>query len=121
MARETKAQREAREEGERLDRCMEYRSKYPERLMDALGRATKLGWEIDVVDGAFRVAVVGNRLGRPLLPYSIGMVEWHYGFEGLVSDIGIAEDKLKEKERIDGIRKAALEKLSSEEREALGI
>ncbi len=119
MARETKAQREAREEGERLDRCMEYRSKYPERLMDALGRATKLGWEICVIEGKFRVADGG--LIKALLPYSIGMEEWHYGFEGLVSDIGIAEDKLKEEERIDGIRKAALEKLSSEEREALGI
>ena len=121
MARETKVQREAREEGERLDRCMEYRSKYPERLMDALGRATKLGWEIDVVDGAFRVAVVGKGLMMPLLPYSIGLVEWHSNLENVIGIICEVEEKRKKEMKMEEIRKGALEKLSSEEREALGL
>ena len=121
MARETKVQREAREEGERLDRCMEYRSKYPERLMDALGRAMKLGWDISVVDGEFRVNT-GEACFHGI-PFAMGLVDWDHThtFEELVSAIGIAEDKHKEEERMERIRKAALEKLSSEEREALGI
>ena len=117
MVRETKAQREARAEGERLDRCMGYRSNYPERLMDTLGRATKLGWEIDVVDGAFRVAVGGHVLIRPLLPYSIGLEEWHSNLEHVIDFICDEEEKMDR----EVIRKGALEKLSSEEREALGV
>jgi hypothetical protein len=128
MARETKvqkAQREVRKEGERLDRCMEYRGKYPERLMDALGRATKLGWEIDVVEGAFRVAVAGNGLIRTLLPYSIGLVERHSNLEHVI-DFICEEEKKRKKEmkremKREEIRKGALEKLSVEEREALGL
>jgi hypothetical protein len=119
MTREIKAQREAREEGERLDRCMEYRSKYPERLMDALGRSTMLGWDISVVDGKF--CVYTDFVCFDGIPYAIDLVNCNHKFEELVRVIGIAEDKLKEEERMERIRKAALEKLSSEEREALGL
>jgi hypothetical protein len=119
MARETKVQREAREEGERLDRCMEYRSKYPERLMDALGRATKLGWDISVVDGEFRVYTGGGDCFK--IPYTIGLVEWQSDLEHVI-DICEEEEKRKKKEmEREVIRKGALEKLSIEEREALGI
>jgi hypothetical protein len=118
MARETKAQREMREEGERLCRCLEYRSKYPERLMDILGRATMLGRDISVVDGEFRV-YTGEVCFK--IPYDIGMVDWAHAFEDLICAIELIEKQHKENKRIDGIRKAALGKLSEEERNALGI
>jgi hypothetical protein len=53
----------------------------------------------------------------------MGLVDWDHThtFEELISAIGKAEDKLKEEERIASIRKSALEKLSEEERNALGI
>jgi hypothetical protein len=118
MARETKAQREAREESERLENYKAYQKEYPERLMNALERATKLGWDISVVDCVFGVWI--GKLSFKV-PYAVTGLGYHYEFEDMVRAIGIAEDKLKEEERIASIRKSALEKLSEEERNALGL
>jgi hypothetical protein len=119
MARLTKAQREIVEAEHQARAIAEYVAAYPARLMDALGRATKLGWNIYVVDGMFRVS--GLVIDFPDLPYAISNCYWHQPFEDLVAAVSRAEDAAKEKEAARVAREAALAKLTDKEKDLLGL
>jgi hypothetical protein len=117
MARETKAQRMARQEQEVLLQQQELSKSYQKRLMDTLGAATKEGWTIDVEDGKFFV------YGEDVT-FELGL-EWDWKNDHTLSDIqfqiSIAENARAEERRKADLRSNALAKLSQEERDLLGL
>ncbi len=128
MAREFKAQRQAREAQSLEDArnyqnscARNYQNSYPERLMKALGRATKLGWDISVVDEAFCVSARSKDARLVRLPYSIPFSAWHNDIEDLVADLTIAEKKAEKERRMENLRSTALAKLTMDERKSLGL
>lgn len=119
MARETKAERLAREAMEREERHMLEVQTYPVRLMALLERASKLGFNLEVLNGTFRVAV----------PNSDEYFLFNYGHSGASEDnlhdlewrVGAREREQAEENRRFMLKQAALKKLSEEEREVLGL
>jgi hypothetical protein len=117
MARETKAERLAREAAELEKRVELAKSTYTERMMAVLERATKMNFEIEVKDAKFVLSDRDNRYTTfYVLPAwtefadtSLWELEYH------------VEDKEAEAERRANLRKEALSKLSEEEREVLGL
>ena len=121
MARETKAQREAREAAEQAQRLEVARSTYVERMMAVLARATKQNFEMAVYtdkfvledrdarrDATFYVNPVYNETADSDL-YELEMaVEWK-------------EEAAAEAERLRNLRQTALAKLTDEERKALSL
>ena len=121
MARETKAQREAREAEERRLQHEEDVRTYPERLMLVMQRAVNHNFELTMREGKF---VVYDRDERR--PDEHTMAVTYDGLsESMLSDLDWAvELKAKEEEertRKERARQAALAKLSKEERELLGV
>lgn len=121
MARETKAERMARFEAERLERERVERETWPERLMATLEAARRYNFELQVEDGKF---VVYDRDERHPEKFTMS-----YEYTGLadshLSDLEWAVKMKKEEEeeanRRALVRQAALAKLSPEEKELLGL
>ncbi len=117
MPRETKAQRIARQEQEQLHQQQELANTYQERLMIELGEATKEGYNISVVEGKF---VVTTHIDR----YELSL-QWcwktEYALGELQSEVGMAAQARAEAERQALVRANALQKLTTEERELLGL
>lgn len=121
MAKETKAQREARMAAERQAQLLAMAEAYPARLMALLERATKENFELTVKEGMLRVEDRDNRRADAyMLSYSftkhadstLDELEW---------DLKEKEEARREAERKANLRVTALNKLSNEEREALGL
>ena len=117
MARETKAQREARVANEKLRHEQECRNSYHQRLMDALGAATKEGWHIDVAAGKF--FVYGE---NETFEFSLYW-DWKndYALSDLQFQMNVAADARAEEQRKVDLRNNALAKLTQEERELLNL
>jgi hypothetical protein len=117
MPRETKAQRIARQEQEQLLREQELANTYQERLMDTLGAATKEGCFLGVRDGKFVVNGWNDT-------FELGL-EWNWKNDYVLSDlqfqISMAENARAEAERQALVRANALQKLTTEERDLLGL
>jgi hypothetical protein len=117
MARETKAQREARVANEKLLREQECMNSYHQRLMTTLEAATKEGCDISVVEGMFVVTGWNDT-------FELGL-EWNWKNEYALSDLKFqvdrAVDARAEAERWRQARANALQKLTVEERELLGL
>ena len=120
MPREFKAQRIQRESEELAARQLEYARLYPERLMEALARATNHCFEITVTDGMFFVWNRNSVEGYNL-PYSIQPTEQFKPLQDLEGELNHQDDVKREDDRLDGIRRGALNKLTSEEKEVLGV
>ena len=118
MARETKLQKQEREKAEKMEACWAYHAAYPNRLMEALEKASGFGWDIYVDGGEFKVDT-GASFYK--FPYAIGLVNWHGKFEEFIIAVEREECSRKRIDRIKEVKKAALGKLSAEEREALGF
>ncbi len=120
MARETKAERLAREAAELEKRVELAKSTYTERMMAVLERATKMNFEIEVKDAKFVLSDRDNRYTTfYVLPAwtefaDTSLWELEYNVED-------KEAKHAEAERRANVRKEALSKLSEEEREVLGL
>mgnify|MGYP003351388140 CR=1 FL=1 len=119
MARKTKAERLAELQAELEQRRYLAASTYPSRLMAVLERAD-LYFQFSVKDGLFRVSDMENYRDEYLLSYS-----YSQDADNVLSDLEFAvqrkEDARAEAERRANLRKAALNKLSDEEREILGL
>lgn len=112
MAKETKAQREARWEAE-----------YLPRLMAALEEATnKNNYELMVVDGKFKLRNrdVESWYDPTWLSPTYSMNDFDV-LEDLEFELNLARQAREEAERKLATRQAALAKLTKEEREALGL
>lgn len=117
MARETKAQREARVANEKLLHEQESMKSYHQRLMATLEMASKEGANIDVVAGAFVVTGWNDTFVMSL--------EWNWKNDYTLSDLQFQVDtavyaRAEEKRKAE-LRNNALAKLTQEERELLNI
>lgn len=121
MARETKAERLAREAAERAAELAVSKATYLNRLMMVLERATKVNFELEVRDGLF---VLEDRDARRDGTYRLP-AEWHENaddyLQTLEFEVGYKEEAEREAQRRANLRANALNKLSAEEREALGL
>ena len=122
MARETKAERLAREAREREERLEAERSAYPLRLMNLLERVSaEPTLTLTVKDGFFNVE---DRNDRYRSDYFLSYA-WSEGGQVALEDLTYTVDRLEEEraeaERRYQVRQAALNKLSKEERELLGL
>ena len=126
MARETKAEREARLAQEREERLEAERLAYPLRLMNLLERVSNLGnFELTVKDGRFNVEDRNDRYRSDyFLTYA-----WSEGSQVALEDLTSTVDRLEE-ERAEAQRRYEVKKeaerkvrelLSDEERELLGL
>jgi hypothetical protein len=122
MARETKAQRLAREATEREAQEATMAAEYLPRLMAALEKATREGFEITVKVGLFVVREFGKvNLYRDLALAPTFSWDNFYDLEELEQTLGSIEDARLEEVRQREIRRAAFLKLNEEERTALGL
>ena len=122
MARETKAERLARESREREERMEAERLAYPLRLMNLLERVSaEPTLTLTVKDGRFNVEDRNDRYRSDyFLTYA-----WSEGAQVALDDLTYKVDEL-EAERAEAERRylaklAALNKLSKEECELLGL
>jgi hypothetical protein len=121
MARETKAQREARLELERQERLAVAKATYVERMMSVLRRATKQNFELTVsLSDSF---LVSDRDDNSSYFYvspawseqadmNLNELEW---------SVESKEERAAEAERRANVRANALAKLTAEERELLKL
>ena len=119
MARKTKEQRLAEVQAELEQRRYLAASTYAPRLMAVLERADQY-FQFSVKDGLFRVLDLDNYRDEYLLSYS-----YSPDADDILFDLEWAvqrkEDARAEAERRATVRKEALNKLSDEEREVLGL
>lgn len=127
MARETKAERLAREAREREERLEAERLAYPLRLMNLLERVSNLGnFELSVKNGMF---VVHDRDGGRYADDHELAYSWSEHnqavLENLTWKVESVEEERAEAERRYAVKKEAERKvrelLSDEERELLGL
>jgi hypothetical protein len=121
MARETKAAREARMVAEREAQLAAMAGAYPARLMALLERATKENFELTVKNGEFRVE---DRDDRRADAYLLPLEFTAYAdstLDNLEWSVREKEEARAEAERRANLRVNALNKLSAEERKALGL
>lgn len=124
MARETKAQRLEREKEERAARLEQQREEYPTRVLEVLSRAVSLGLEIKSIDVVKRTYTVYDRDRDDTYEVfadfgSAGQSQW--SLTNLNASLDWIVSEREEAERKYQVRQAALEKLSPEERELLGV
>lgn len=125
MTRETKAERLAREAKARAAEEQALKASYPERLMAMLERATNQNYELQVRNGAFVLIDPDARSGPyDLLPYELSL-ESDSASEGTLRELDwrleAKEEAEREARRRVEVRKAALCKLSAEEKDVLGL
>ena len=119
MARETVAQRNARFDAEREARLAETKASYPARLIDMLERATKLSYELTVKDAKFVVRDINSNAKWVMATTYDNFSE--AALEALVYDVQDEEDRRAEAERKYQAKQTALAKLTTAERELLGL
>ena len=121
MARETKAERLAREAQERAAYEAELVATYPQRLMAMLERATEQNFELEVRDAKFVLTDRDDRSDRAVeltLTYSL---DNHEALHELDWRVDLKEEREREAARRYAVKQAALAKLSKEEKELLGL
>lgn len=117
MARKTKEQLAAERQAWEAANQALARDKYPSRLMAALERLSNLGGTIFVRDGFFNVKT----------SYDTYDLAYHYeavyddALYELEYDLNREEARVAEAERKAALYKTALNKLTKEEREILGV
>ena len=119
MARKTKEQRLAEVQAELAQRQAVAAASYAPRLMAVLERANPY-FQFSVKDGLFHVSDINNYRDEYLLSYS-----YSPDSDNILSDleweVQRKEEASAEAERRANVRKEALNKLSDEEREILGL
>ena len=121
MARETKAQRLEREAAEKLVQQAAQAATYPQRLMAMLERAMKANFELTVSEAMFFLEDRDDRRDRTIaltLTYSEANEE---ALQSLDWRVELKEEAEREAMRRVMVRNQALNKLSLEEREILGL
>ena len=121
MARETKAEREARIAREEAEQAAMCEKNYPTALMDILDRVNQLDryFAFDIKDKKFLVTSHTYRTAYYLtIEYSS---ESQRVLDDLTWEVEAREEDKRDEERVRALRAAALLKLSAEEKAALGI
>jgi hypothetical protein len=121
MARETKAERLEREAAEKLVQQAAQAATYPQRLMALLERATNANFELTVKDGEFLLEDRDDRSAG----WTVLTMIWGTENEGELQELDwrleVKEEAEREALRRVMVRNQALNKLSIEEREILGL
>lgn len=125
MARETKAQKQARMQHEADQLRMKQVSEYSARLMSALEESAKFNFELTVKDGKF-VVVDRDRSRANWTTDAVELtMDWsdetQMQLENLEFRVGMKAMVAAEAERVRLLKQNALNKLTKEEREALGL
>jgi hypothetical protein len=121
MARETKAERLAREAAEKLVQQAALAATYPQRLMALLERATNANFELTVKDGEF---LLNNRDAYRAEAVALTLTYSEANEDALQAldwRVEMKEEAEREAQRRVMVRNQALNKLSLEEREILGL
>jgi hypothetical protein len=119
MARETVAERKARLEQLAQEEREREQATYPARLMEVLERASRVRFELTVRDSQFRVTQLNDEFMVVLtLEYT---PESNYELDELRYRLNDIEEQEADAARREMVRRAALSKLSQEERELLGL
>jgi len=121
MAKETKAQREARLEAETAAMTAVAKATYTERMMAVLERALNENFELNVSNGLF---VVEDRDSRGDAPHFVNPMWTETADMDLYSlevEVELKEEASAELVRKAQVRGKALAKLTEEERELLGL
>jgi hypothetical protein len=121
MARKTKAEQQAEREAEQALRVEVAKATYTQRMMAVLTRAVKENFELEVKNMLFKVEDRDDRRSSPYMLYP----EWTTVSDMALYDLELAvelkEEARAESERRANLRTTALNKLTEEEREALGL
>jgi hypothetical protein len=120
MAKETKAQRDARIAAEISTTLEEQKKTYFSKLMAALEEATTLNnYELTIRDGMFSLR---DRETAGAITFSVSFTEndW-YALDNLSWELRVKADARDAAERNYRLRQSALAKLSDDERKALGL
>jgi hypothetical protein len=121
MARKTKAEMAAAREAAEAARRLSEAEAYPSKLMAALEEATtENNYELEVRNGMFSLR---DRDSSDLtLSLTLSYTENSFdALESLEWDLNSKAEERAERERRANLRSTALNKLSKEEREALGL
>jgi hypothetical protein len=121
MARETKAQREARLEVETAAMTAVAQATYTERMMAVLERAVKENFELAVSNGKFVVEDRDNRRADTFRVYPEWTVVSDAALYDLEVSVELKEEARAEREQRANVRATALAKLTTEERAELGL
>ena len=121
MARKTKAEQQAERDAERAARLLAMAEAYPARLMAVLERAVKANFELTVKNSMF---VVEDRDDRRADFYQLTN-EFSSDADSALDNLEWAVEN-KEEERAEAVRqrelrRKAFDKLTVEERNALGL
>jgi hypothetical protein len=120
MARETKAERNARYAKKAEELLEQSKAEYPTFLMTTLERATNMNYEIEVRNGEFLVVDRDDHENRFVL--SLQYTEKsHSTLTEMDWTLESKENEARERERKRQIRKNALAKLTAEERAELNL
>lgn len=122
MARKTKAELEAERQAANAARMLEEAEAYPAKLMTLLEEATtKNNYELAVRNGMFSLRDRNSRSDLALsLTAEYTENSW-YALESLEYDLETAAAERAEAERRYQAKQTALNKLTKEERELLGL
>ena len=121
MARETKAQRDARLEAELQARLSVAKATYTERMMAVLARATKENFELEVKNGLFKVEDRDERHRDAYFLKPTWSETADMDLYSLELSVELKEEARAEREQKALVRATALAKLTAEEREELGL
>ena len=121
MARKTKAELQAeREEAQALQEAHEF-AQYPTRLMAALERATTLNFELEVRNSQFNLRDRDDSYPQLFVLTFTHDQDSQNALESLEYDLKDKEAAEAEATRRYELKKAALAKLTEEERKLLGL
>lgn len=124
MARETKAERLAREAAEQEEMVLQLTKEYPLKLMRVLSRAHHFEYEVVPVATASWMGFSVLHLHRKDDGFRVGYnfsLENDNVLDEMTWTLDYVEEKELEEKRKRDVRSAALSKLSAEERELLGL
>ena len=110
MARETRAQREARWAAERLADEARERVEYPARLMNLLERAAKFNYELTVENGRF---VVFDRDRRSNFSPALYALTLGYEPDNALNELEVVFFQVCQAQRNRGIAKQALKDINN--------
>jgi hypothetical protein len=121
MARETKAQREARLELIQEGRLAMARATYTQRMMAVLERAVRENFELEVKNMLFKVEDRDDRRSSPYMLYPEWTVVSDMALYDLELAVELKEEARAKREQKANARAAALAKLNAFERDLLGL
>jgi hypothetical protein len=122
MARKTSAQIAAEREAQLKLDFENFVKSWPDRLMDALEKASDEGMRIRVENGVFVVYFTESFSDTfVMLPYSASSWNDSFNLEDLDNELVRRKNKREEQARRANLKSAALSKLTKEERETLGL